>query len=371
MMLGSYDNIIAAASEIYTGFIQVQDTGFWDSRSLENSMALDEGRLEQAKKIDKVTSIVPRIESFALGSVDGKTEGVTVAGTDPDAEEAMNGLGRRIVSGKYFTSSSEGVLIGSELARRLGDVAVGDSIVLLSQGFYGSSAVGLYAIEGIVKLPLPDLDNSILYMPLTLAQTFFNMEGRVTSLVVMTKTAEEASAAAGKLSEIFPAAKGYAVLTWKELLPELVQGTQFHNIVTLIVLGILYVVAGFGVFGTVMMMTNERRKEFSMMISIGMKPRQLSIMVFAETVVMAMMGALCGVAAAIPLLLYMHANPIQLRGVIAEATIEYGFEPILPFIVNPALFVNHGLTIFIIAVLVSIYPLWSVNRIHVSQELRA
>ena len=367
--IGSYNHIIISALSLNTGFIQVQDTGFFDTKSLENSMALNDTQITASKAIKGVKSAVPRIESFALASFGNKTQGVSIIGTDPAGEAAMNGLNSRVTKGKYFSSdSSKSVLVGEELSRRLG-VKVGDTLVLLSQGYFGMSAAGAFTIEGIVKLPLPDLNNSAVYMPLGAAQWFFSMPDRATSLVIMLYNPDQENHAAQKLRKIFP--QNYDVLTWRKLIPELVQGIEFSNASGLIMLGILYLVIGFGIFGTVMMMTSERHREFSVLISIGMKPSQLGFVLFIETVIIALLGAALGALVSLPFLLYMREHPIELSGLMAQVTVQYGFEPILPFWVSGSLFVHQGLVVFVIALLVSLYPLWAVNKLRLSDELRA
>ena len=367
--IGSYNHIITSALSLSTGFIQVQDTGFFDSKSLENSMVLNDTQITKAKAVKGVKSAVPRIESFALASLHNKTQSVSIIGTDPTGEAAMNGLNTRVTQGKYFHSDSgKSVLVGEELARRLG-VKVGDTLVLLSQGYFGMSAAGAFLIEGIVKIPLPDLNNSAVYMPLGAAQWFFSMPGRVTSLVIMLHNPDQENHASQKLRNIFP--ENYDVLTWRKLIPELVQGIEFSNASGLIMLGILYLVIGFGIFGTVMMLTSERHREFSVLISIGMKPSRLGVVLFIETVIIAFLGAVLGAFVSLPFLLYMRAHPVELSGLMAQVTVQYGFEPILPFWVSGSLFVHQGLVVFVIALLVSLYPLWAVNRLRLSDELRA
>jgi len=368
--IGSYNHIITSALSLNTGFIQVQDTGFFDTKSLENSMALSDTQITAAKAVKGVKSAVPRIESFALASLHNRTQGVSVIGTDPAGETAMNDLKSRVTKGKYFLSdSSKSVLVGEELARRLG-VKVGDTLVLLSQGYFGMSAAGAFPVDGVVKLPLPDLNNSAVYMPLGAAQWFFSMPNRVTSLVIMLYNPDQENKAAQKLKKIF-SDDNYDVLTWRKLIPELVQGIEFSNASGLIMLGILYLVIGFGIFGTVMMMTSERHREFSVLISIGMKPTLLGVVLFIETVIIALIGAVLGAVVSLPILLYMRAHPIELSGLMAQVTVQYGFEPILPFWVSASLFVHQGLVVFIIALLVSLYPLWAVNRLRLSDELRS
>ncbi len=57
----------------------------------------------------------------------------------------------------------------------------------------------------------------------------------------------------------------YEVMDWEELSPELVQSIEIDNASGIIMLGILYIVIAFGIFGTIMMMTAERVKEFGIL----------------------------------------------------------------------------------------------------------
>ncbi|MCK7521514.1 MAG: FtsX-like permease family protein [Ignavibacteriales bacterium] len=79
-------------------------------------------------------------------------------------------------------------------------------------------------------------------------------------------------------------------MTWKELSPELVQSIQIDNAQGIIMLGILYVVIAFGIFGTIMMMTAERVKEFGILISVGMKKWKLYLVTTLETIFISFIG---------------------------------------------------------------------------------
>lgn len=368
MQLGTYEHMITNTLRIYTGFIQVQGEEFWESRSLENSMDFDVGRREQISGIPGVTAVVPRLESFALASSGEKTRGVIVTGIVPEAEDRMNDLAERVVRGEYLEPGSTGALVAQGVAEYL-NVGLGDTLILLSQGYYGASAAGANVITGIVDLPLPDLNSSMVYLALDEAQYFFSMPERGTSLAIMLEDPDMLGRVTEELQEIY--SDGYDVLTWREMLPELVQSIEFDNAGGLIMLGILYLVIAFGIFGTVMMMTAERKREFAMMISIGMKPWKLSLTVLFETVTIGLLGTLAGVAVSVPILLYMRANPIRLTGEAAEAIRTYGYDPLIPFLVEPSLFLNQGLVVFLVSVIVCIYPLWSITRLKVSDVLRA
>ncbi|HON11420.1 MAG TPA: FtsX-like permease family protein [Chitinispirillaceae bacterium] len=280
----------------------------------------------------------------------------------------MNNLSERITDGRFLESGDRGVLAGAKLAEYL-SLKVNDSLVLISQGYHGASAAGIYPVIGVVDLPVPDLNANVVYMPLEEAQWFFAMPGRVTSLAVMIDDADKLGEVKAEAGDIFSG--DYVVLDWKEMLPELVQFIQIDNAGGVIMLGILYLVIGFGIFGTVMMMSAERKREFAVLISIGMKKWRLNLMVFLETVIIGLMGSIAGMLFSIPLLLYMKGHPIKLTGDVAEMMIRYGFEPLIPFLVEPSIFINQTLTVLAISILASLYPLWSTEKIKVSDVLRA
>jgi ABC-type lipoprotein release transport system permease subunit len=71
-------------------------------------------------------------------------------------------------------------------------------------------------------------------------------------------------------------------MAWQEMMPELVQAIQADSAGGQIMLFILYMVITFGMFGTVFMMTAERKYEFGVLISIGMRRGQLALTVFCS-----------------------------------------------------------------------------------------
>ena len=72
-----------------------------------------------------------------------------------------------------FKLVKPGVWVGDKLASYL-QLGIGDTIVLISQGYHATTAAGKYEIKGIVKIPLPDIDNKIVYLPLDICQELFN-----------------------------------------------------------------------------------------------------------------------------------------------------------------------------------------------------
>lgn len=365
MQNGSYEYMIDSAVRMYTGYLQIHSKGFWDERSLEKSIMLDENLLKKIESIENVEIAVPRLENFLLISSKEITKVATTICVDPEKENSMTKLKEKVIAGKYLDKSEDGILISEGLARVL-HVKVGDSVVLYGQGIYGMTAASLSPIIGIVKFTLPDMNNTMIYLPLKFGQNLFSMEDKVTTISIMLNNPK-------KINRIYEEVKSllkndYEVMKWDELMPELVQGIQIDSVSGMIMLFILYLIIAFGIFGTVMMMTAERTKEFGVLISIGMKKSILIFITILEIIFISFLGALAGLSVTIPVIYYLNRNPIQFTGELAEMSLKFGVEPILPFCTDVGIFFAQTLVVFIVALFSAIYP---INYIRKLQPIKA
>ena len=162
MQLGSYERMIENAARFYTGYIQVHQNGYWDEKIIDNSFTYDEELIKTVESTKGVEVAVPRVESFALAAFGPKTKGSLVIGIDPDKENALTRVKDKIVDGEYLTSNDKSVMIAQGLADYL-NMGVGDTLVLIGQGYHGANAAGLYVIKGIMKFPVPAQNNQTVY----------------------------------------------------------------------------------------------------------------------------------------------------------------------------------------------------------------
>jgi ABC-type lipoprotein release transport system permease subunit len=367
MQHGYYDYMIDASVRMYTGYIQVHGKNYWEKKSLDESMELDKKHLSELKNTKGVTLTVPRFETYSLISHGNKTKVVQVTGINPELENELTNLKKKIVSGNYLSDSSKGIILAQGLAEIL-KVQVGDSVVIYGQGYHGVTAAAQIPIVGIVKFTLPELNKSFTYLSLPYSQWLFSAPNRLTSLSIMIDDPKNIDEIKERIKKIFDG--NYEVMDWAQLSPELVQSIQIDNAGGIIMLAILYIVIAFGIFGTIMMMTAERVKEFGILISIGMKKWKLGVVTFFETIFISLTGLFSGIIISIPLLLYMHANPIPLTGEYAEAILAFGFEPILPFSTNPGIFFAQFWTVLAIALLTAIYPILYIRKLKPVEALR-
>ncbi len=82
-------------------------------------------------------------------------------------------------------------------------------------------------------------------------------------------------------------------------------------------------------------------------------------------------GVLSGVIAGVPLLVYMLFHPIQLTGAAAEATLQFGIEPIMPFSIEPSIFITQAIAVVALSMVSAFYPVWVIKRFNVVESMRA
>jgi len=365
---GTYSKMIENAVGKFTGYVQVHQKDYWNDKMLDNGMEINNDLSKTILSVNHVEGVNYRLESFSLASYQNSTKGTLIMGIDPLKEDEMLALKSKLTEGNYLTDSDNSILLGSKLAEYL-KITVGDTLVLLGQGHWGQSAVGAYPVKGIVKMPAPDVDRQIVFMPLQLAREYFSFTNGVTSIVVKFKDSDYTEAICDELNSKLDTTQ-YTAMTWQKMSPEMVQVIQSDRVGGIFMIAILYMIIAFGIFGTVLMMTEERKKEFSVMVAIGMQKSKLILVTLYETVLMNAIGIAIGIALAIPLVVYFNFNPIEMTGAEAESMAKLGVEPVLPTLISFKIFLNQIIIILIITGIAAIYPAFSIFKMKVLKSLR-
>lgn len=363
MLVKMQENIVS----FYSGAIQVHQNGYWDDQTINNTFEENGELVNTLASHENVTAIVPRLESFALTASEENSRGSLVVSIDPEKEQEITRIDQKISSGTFLEPDDQAVLVTTGLAKYL-KLEIGDTLVIIGQGYHGVSAAGKYPIKGILDFASPQLNRSMVYLPLKEGQWLFGAENRLSALVVQVDQINEVRATTMELEALVGA--DYEVMSWKTLLPELDQIIQGERAESFVFLFILYLLISFGIFGTILMMTMERKYEFGVLIAIGMKKLKLSTVVVFENILVSLMGAFVGTLISIPIVGYLNLYPIEVGGELKEAYESYGFEPIFYFSVEPEIFYQQTLVVLMIALVLSIYPMIKIGRLDPVEAMR-
>ena len=362
--LGSYDNMIDNSARFFTGHLGIHQIDFWENQIIDNSF--DQQELIQLDLSNSNILIgVPRLNSFALASYGDKTKGAALFGVSLSLEAKFSYLKRKLIEGDY--DKKGGVLMAEGLAANL-NLRVGDTLVLMGQGYHGVNAAGKYAVTGILKFPIPNLNQGAIYLPLETLQEFLSAPNMISSYSILLNDSQDTELMRSNMETILKD-KELSLMTWKEMLPDLVSSIELDYYGGWIILIILYVVIGFGIFGTFLMMIKERTYELGILNAIGMNKYRIQIMVAIEIFLLISIGVLIGLLMATPIILYFWSNPILLSGDAALAMEKFGYEPIIPFALNLKIFYNQGISVFVIALFLTIYPMLAIKQLKIIKAL--
>ena len=432
--LGSYDHMINNVIESFTGYLQVQHVKYQDNPLIDNSFDYNDSIASAISGIDKVISVTPHLESFTLASSGMQTKGVAVIAIDPVKEKNFSDPESKLVkyritneaikqmkteavipenvlekvnknldrsysssarlklelglpdednelflpeilkcseiSNGFLTKDDEGILVSDKLASYL-KVTIGDSVILMGQGYHGVSATGIFPVRGIIKMPSPEIDNKLIIMTIPAAQKFFDAEGKITSLVVnlTDKSNRTIKTAKARINSLLPD-KNTIAKTWYELNPILYQQIQGDSQSGMAMLGVLYFIIFFGIFGTVLMMVSERKREFGVLVAIGMQKKKLKRIVTIEMILLGAIGLVSGLLASVPLILYFYYYPIVLKGDMANMMEDYGWDAVMPTAWFGPYFYWQVVIVAFMVILATLYPLRKIGKLKEIEALR-
>jgi len=367
--LGSYSKMKQNAVESYSGYFQIHKKGYWNDKNINAVFTMQADSIAKLASNPKIKVIIPRLESFSLASSGSISKGVVVMGIDPEKENKMTKIKTYLKQGSFLNSTDNAILVASDLAKFL-QVKVRDTLVLYSSGYHGSTAAGLFPVKGILKLPVPEMNRSTLYMPIAAAQTFFSTGNQFTGLIFDLHTMEDAPIVEQNLAKHLNL-NAFEIIDWQEMNKDLLQMIASDNAGGIIMIAILYLVIAFGIFGTVLMMTAERIREFSVMIAIGMQKTKLIWVVIWELIFITFLAVLAGIILSLPVLIYFYYHPVQFTGEAVQAMKNFNFEPVMPVAINTHLFVYQAIAIIFISILAMLYPVLKIKMLKIVKGLKS
>jgi len=361
LQLGMYENMIKNVVGSFSGYVQIHSKGYWEDKNINNSFEVSESVLNSINKIEGVSNIIKRVQTGVLSSNNKLSKFLYVTGIEQEAEEKLTDWNKRLMDGSLLDDNGQSIIVAKGVAKYY-DAKVGDSLIFIGQGYHGMQAVGIYPIQGVIDMKNPNLNNMSVFMSLKSAQDFVSAKNRITNLVIdKEQYFNEVKIAEKVKSKIDIQSRD--VMTWKEMTPQLDQLIEADNAGGILIIIILYMIVGFGIFGTVLMMTQERLYEFGVLISIGMKKSKLMIILIYETIFLTFVGVLVGFVISWPIVNYFHYNPLKLFGAAADQLESAGFEPTIPFMNTYDIPLVHGFIIILISLITCIYPIIIISKL--------
>jgi len=364
---GIFNNLIKNIVSSYTGHVQVHLKGYQDEQVIENGFVPDSPLRKKISALPGVDRITSRLESFALISSGETTKGCLIIGIEAQEKHGFTAMEEKITKGAYPAPHENGLLLSEGLALKL-EKKVGDTVIIIGQGYHGASAAGKFLVKGIVALGSPKLNERLVVMPLEQSQSLFAADSLATSWAVLLQDNIDPDQASKNIAAM--TGNQLEVIPWGEIMPDIKQHIEADSGNMQFVQLILYLLVGFGIFSTLLIMMAERKIENGMLLALGMSKPRLQYLLLTESMLTVMMGAISGLLVSLPIVIYLKFNPLRISGSTADVYKRFGFEPLFPTSSNPAIFLKQGLTVFVLGLILGAYPIWMIFKMNALKAMK-
>jgi ABC-type lipoprotein release transport system permease subunit len=354
------------------GHAQVHAPAWLDDRSIDITIDGVGSALDAVRTDPAVEHVSARIYAPVLTALTEEGFMSFVVGVDPASESHDAGLLPGLDAASLMGEGR--VVIGSGFARRY-DIEPGAELALVGQDIDGSIASGLFTVTEIVSSPVDIVNNLGIVMTLDDAGELLAMYDQAHEMVIHTRDIDTVGETVARLSAL-PALAGLEVLSWRQIVPQMVVMFEMVDVMLLVILGIVFVAAAAGIANTMLMATFERKHEFGMLLSLGCGPSRLARMITVEAVILGLVGVAIGTALGLGLLLITQQTGLDyaaLGG--ASDSYEASYKGLhLSSLVYPRLYASDVLAgmvaVFLTALLSVVWPIMRIARMEPMEAMR-
>ena len=290
-MRGSTQMRVRAIAESGFGHVKVVPADWEKSRDSDLRLTDWEAELAAVRTTRGVKTAAPHARSTALLGFGTRVAGVEMLGVDPAAETETSRLARAVDEGRYLRDGDRDVaVVGRTITDRL-EVELDDDLLLTVVGKGGEMEYAMLRIVGIIETGSRDMDASICHVMLEDVERLTGREGAGEISVTLDDPLRMDATVSRLRTVVSPEDD---VLTWMVVVPAQGGDYQSDKGFMNILAGTVLVVVILGIAGAQLTAVLERRREFAVLIALGMKASQVVRLILLEAVVMAVMGAAVG-----------------------------------------------------------------------------
>ncbi|BCH25595.1 lipoprotein-releasing ABC transporter permease subunit [Mesorhizobium sp. L-8-3] len=326
---------------------------------------------------------VPGVK-YAIPLVDGQTlasgnigagTGALVRGIRGEDLSRLELVANNIRQGSIVGfDDSEGVAIGTRMAENLG-LVLGDTITLISPDgdvspLGTTPRVKSYPIVAIYEIGMSEYDSSIIFMPLTEAQLYFNMENRAQALEIFVDNPDAVDALKGPVEE---AAQRPVFLTdWRQRNHTFFSALEVERNVMFMILTLIVLVAALNIISGLVMLVKDKGADIAILRTMG--ATRASVMRIFLMTGAAIGGA--GTIAGVILGIVVCLNVESIRQFFSWLSGTVLFNPELYFLsklpakMDPGETISVILMALVLSFLATLFPAWRAAKLDPVEALR-
>jgi lipoprotein-releasing system permease protein len=334
---------------------------------------------ERALEDPLVAAVAPYVEGEALligEREDGASSAAMVRGVDPGLERQVSAIGERMRSGSLdsLEPGAFRVLLGSEVAQRLG-VAAGDTVVLaIAQGTVTPAGVvprmRRFTVGGVFYSGMYEIDSGLALVHLRDAARLFRTGDDATGLRLAVHDPLLAPSAARRVAQSLGG--GFWVEDWTQRHANFFRSIELTKRMLFFILLLVVAVAAFNIVSTLVMAVKDKQPDIAILRTLGARPGSVLAVFATQGTVIGLLGTLGGVALGVVLSLNLERLVHGLERLLGTRFMDASVYLMsdLPAHVEPADVTLIAATAFALCCLSTLYPAWRAARTQPARALR-
>jgi putative ABC transport system permease protein len=351
-----------------TGEIQIHKEGFFDASefsildySIENSSTL----LSELRNFKGIESVAGRIQFGGLLAKGDETAVVVFCRAADIVNEVKvcPRIKENVIVGRFFTKDDKnGAVVAIGLKKGIG-VNVGDLIIIVANTKDGYQNAIELEVVGIIQEKAAQANARLVYLPIEKAQELLYMEDETTEIVIKAAKNSNLDALNENLNQLLQS-RGLQSNTWKDVAAFFVDIMKKQNAVVFMLCLIFYLIVIASITNTMVLTLFERKKEIGTLMAIGIKTKEVILLIVMESTIIGVIGSVFGVLLSLIVIIIL-GNVGWTRSLPQTNT----FVTIYPIINIPFMFLSMVLGV-ISSIVASIYPAKKVLKVNPVDALR-
>ncbi len=240
-----------------------------------------------AEQMSGVQAAAASLVGSAVLVLGSKQYPVDLRGIDPAKQDQVTPLSAYLVEGSYrtFSAASDGIILGSGVASRLG-ANLGDVIVCGS----GTGDRLNLKVVGFFDAGIPPVDNSRVYVKLRNAQVLLGKPDVVGRIELRLADTDSAPRVSDSVERMF----GYDAESWQETNSNFLGIFAMQNTIISFVVGAILAVGGFGILAIQIMIVLQKTRDIAILRSVGFHRNDILVGFLLQGAIIALVGAAIG-----------------------------------------------------------------------------
>ncbi len=362
-----YGRLIEGASRMGMGHVALIPRGYLDTPSIDKRFDVPSDLIGRIQVMSRVTAVRERITGQAMVATANDSAGAAFMAIDPGTEtpETLYFMDF-LESGALFDPKNRiGIVIGRNMADRL-RVDIGGKVVYTLTDVQGEIISGLARVSGIFRTGVLQVDNYFVLLPIDTLRDLIGYTSReVTHLAVFLEDHAASRSIRSRIQACVDEIPGAEAVTWRDAMPDIAGLIAMDQSSNYLFQLIIFLLISAGILNTILMSVLERKREFGILLAVGISPLRLFSLIMLEAGWLCIFGLIAGLLLTAPVYGYLHSTGIDLTAMFTEKPDVGGvlFDPTIHADLRP---ISLAVILTVAAALIllsGIYPAWKASRV--------